>query len=124
MFFDKFDEFFDGVFLRDVEFDALFADVEVDFSGGAADVTEVGIGHFAWAVDDAAHDGDGDAFEVAGFFADGLGGCFEVEEGAAAAGAGDEFGFSETKASSLEDVVAEGGGSLGVLDGFDAEDVA
>ena len=39
--------------------------IEIDLPGRAADVAEVRIGHLAGPVDDAAHDGDGDARQVA-----------------------------------------------------------
>ena len=45
---------------------AVFADVEVDLAGRAADVAEIGVGHFAGAVDDAAHDGNFDPFQMLG----------------------------------------------------------
>ena len=79
--------------LGDVILNAVFTDVEVDLAGGAADVAKVGVGHFAGAVYDAAHDGELHAFEVAGLGADTLGCRLEIEECAAAGGAGDEFGF-------------------------------
>ena len=77
----------------DAFFYAFFADEEVDFVGRAAHVAEVGVGQLAEAVDDAAHDGDFDAAQVAGGGLDALGGLLEVEEGAATGGAGDELGF-------------------------------
>ena len=121
---DELDEAVVGLGLGDVVLDALLADVEVYLAGGAADVAEVGVGHFAGPVDDAAHDGDFDAFEVSGLGADALGGALEVEEGAAAAGAGDEFGFGDAGAGALEDVVGELGGADEVAFGFDGYDVA
>lgn len=95
VFFDEIDEFIDGLGGGDVEFDGCFADVEVDFAGGAADVSEICVCHFAGSVDDASHDGDADAFEVASGGADFLGGFLEVEECAAAGGAGDVIGFED-----------------------------
>jgi hypothetical protein len=71
---DEFDEFGDGLVFGDIEFYSGLAYVEVNFPWGSADVSEVCIGHFPWAVDDAAHDGDAHAFEVAGGGADFLGG--------------------------------------------------
>src|SRR5216683_90847 len=47
-----------GLRLRHGFFDDLFAHVQVDVAWRAADVAEVGVGHLARAVDDAAHDGD------------------------------------------------------------------
>jgi len=35
------------------EFDRLFADVKIDLAGRAADIPEIGVGHFAGAVHDA-----------------------------------------------------------------------
>src|SRR5574341_1129971 len=37
--------------------DTRLAHVQVDLAGRAADIAEVGIGHFARAIDDTAHDG-------------------------------------------------------------------
>ena len=45
---------------RDVELHRCLADVEVDLVRRTADITEIGIGHFAGPIDDAAHDGDAD----------------------------------------------------------------
>lgn len=59
---DEVDEALDGFCFGDVKGDGVFADVEVDFPGCSADVAEVCVCHFAGAVDDAAHDGDADAF--------------------------------------------------------------
>ncbi len=67
---DEVDEAIDGFDFGDVELHRGLADVEIDFVGGAADVAEIGVGHFAGAVDDAAHDGDFDAFQVLGALLD------------------------------------------------------
>ncbi len=107
VFADEVHEAFDGFVFGDVEFDGGFADVEVDFAGGAADVSKVGVGHFARAVDDAAHNGDFDAFEVGGAGFDAGGDGLEVEEGASAGRAGDVVGLEAAAAGSLEDVVGE-----------------
>ena len=108
--FDQVDEAVEGLVGGDVVFDAVFADVEVDFVGGSADVAEVSVCHFSGSVDDTAHDGDGDAFEVVGLGSDGLGDALEVKEGASTAGTGDKFGFGDTGSGSLEEVVSKGFG--------------
>ena len=74
MLFDKINESFDRLRLGDVEFHRLFANVEIDFVRCAADVAEVRICHFSWAINDASHDGDTHALEVACGGADFLGG--------------------------------------------------
>lgn len=66
----------------------LLANIQVDEAWAASDVAEVSVGHLSWAIDDAAHDGDGDAWQVASAHPDLLSDLLEVEEGAPAAGAG------------------------------------
>lgn len=104
------DETLDGFGFGDVEFHGGFADVEVDLSGSAADVAEIGVGHFTGTVDDAAHDSDAHALEVSGRCADFLGGGLEIEKGAAAGRAGDVIGFEDAGACGLQDVVGEAKG--------------
>lgn len=117
---DQVNQAVDGILFGDVEGNWRFADIEVNFVRGAADVAEVGIGHFAGAIDDAAHDGDAHSFEVAGGVADFAGGVLEVEQGAAAAWAGDVVGFKDAGAGGLEDVVGEAEGCFGV--GFESHE--
>ena len=124
VFFDEVDEAVDGFGFGDIEFHGGLADVEIDFAWGAADVAEVGVGHFAGAVDDAAHDGDADPFEVAGGGADFLGRGLEIEECAAAARAGDVIGFEDADAGGLEDVVGEPEGLAGGGFALDEDGVA
>ena len=107
----------------DVVFDTGFANIEVDFVGGSSDVAEVCIGHFSRAVDDATHDGDGDAFEVVGFGTDALGDALEVEEGASTTGAGNKFGFGDPCSCSLEDVVGKGYGLFEIGLVFNGDEV-
>ena len=107
MLADEVREARNGLGLGDVEFHGGFADVEVDFIRCAADVAEVGVSHFAWAVDDAAHHGDAHAFEVAGGGADFLGGVLKVEKRPAAARAGDVICLKNAGACGLENVIGE-----------------
>ena len=107
VFADQVLEALDGFGFGDVEFHRGLADVEVDLAGRAADVAEIGVGHFAGAVDDAAHDGDFDALEVDGGRLDARGGGLQIEERAAAGGAGDVIGLEDAGAGRLEDVVGE-----------------
>ena len=79
MFANEVGEAIDGFLLWDVEFDGLLADVEVDLAGGTANITEVCICHFTGAVNNAAHDGDAYALEVAGGSAYFLGGFLQVK---------------------------------------------
>lgn len=106
MFFDELDKFIDGIDLRNIIFNTFFSYVKINLTWGAADVAEIGVCHFARAVNDATHDGDGDADEVICFGSDGLGGFFEVEEGAAAGWTSDEFCFGYTMLGGLEDGIA------------------
>ncbi|MFM1944159.1 MAG: hypothetical protein RI897_3141 [Verrucomicrobiota bacterium] len=120
VFADEVDQSIDSFCFGNIEFHWGFSDVEVDFPGGTSDVAEVGIGHFAGAIDDAAHDGDFDSFEVVGACFDVGGDGLEVEESSAAAGAGDVIGFEATAAAGLEDIVGESEGGSG--GGFSAEE--
>jgi hypothetical protein len=92
-------------------FDALLADVEVHLTGRAADVAEVGIGHLAGAIDDAAHDRNLDALEMAGLALNALRRLLQIEKRPAAGGAGDELGLREAHPCSLQQI--EGQPSLG-----------
>ena len=103
---------------------AVLADVEVDFSGSAADVAEVGVGHFPWAIYDAAHNGELHSLEVAGLGADALGRRLEIKERATTAGTRDKFGLRDASAGALEDVVGELERAGDVGFGFDADEVA
>ena len=58
------EQFVDGFGFGNVLFDALLAAVETDFSACRTYVAVVGVGHFARAVDDAAHDGNLQSFQV------------------------------------------------------------
>ena len=121
--FDEVDEAVECLIGGDVVFNTGFSDVEIDFIGGTSDVAEVGIGHFSGTIDDTAHDGDGDAFEMIGFGSDALGDGLEVKEGASATWAGDEFSFGDTGSGSLEEVVSEGDGLLEIGFVFDGDEV-
>ena len=124
VFLDEVDEALDGFAFGDVEFHGGLADVEVDLAGRAADVAEIGVGHFAGAVDDAAHDGDLDALEVVGRFADFGGGGLQIEEGAAAGGTGDVVGLEDAVADRLQDVEREADAGAGAGLAADEDGVA
>ena len=79
MFPDQVNQGIDGLACRDVELDAFLADIEVYFTGGPTHVAKIGIGHFPWSVDDAAHDGDGHSLEVAGGLANAAGRRLEIK---------------------------------------------
>ena len=64
MLADELDEAGDGLFLVYATDDAFLADVEIDATRAAADVSEVGVRHLARSVHDASHDGDLEALEV------------------------------------------------------------
>ena len=59
-----------------------------------------------------------------GLFADALGGGLQIEEGAAATGAGNKFCFGDSGSGSLEDVVGELDARLKILLGFHADEVS
>ena len=79
MFANKLDEGLHGILGRNMVLNAFPADIEVYLPGGASDVTEVGVSHLPRTINDAAHDGDGDAFQVSGSFADALGRGLKVK---------------------------------------------
>ena len=96
VFVDKIDEAINSFYLWYIEFHGLFTHVEVDFSRGATDVTEIGIGHFAWAIHNASHNGDTDAFEVTGCLTNLLGGFLEIKKSATAGWTGDVVSFENS----------------------------
>ena len=77
--------------------------------GRAADVAEVGVGHLAGAVHDAAHDRDLHAGQVAGDVLDLVRDRLEVEQGPAARRAGDVLRLRDARAARLEHVEREPG---------------
>ena len=79
-------------------FTACFADVEIDLAGRAADVTEIGVGHFTGAVHDATHDGDLHALEMRSGGPDPRGGGLQVEQRAAATRARHVFRLEDPRA--------------------------
>ena len=88
---DELDEPIIRFLFRDVALDAFFPYVQTNLARPRPDVAEVGVGHFAWAVDNASHDGDLDVFEVrhAGF--DVLGSGLQVKQRAATGRARNEY---------------------------------
>ena len=90
---DEILEALDGFGLGDVEFHGGLADVEVDLAGRAADVAEIGVGHFAGAVHDATHDRDFYALEMLRAVFDASGDGLEVEQRAATGRASYVIGF-------------------------------
>ena len=81
--------------------------------GATAHIAVIGVGHFARAVDYAAHNANFDAFEVVGVAANQGGGFLQVEQGAPARWAGYVFGFGDAGARGLQD--AEGRAGKGVV---------
>ena len=100
---DESKETIDGFSFGDVALDALLAPVETDFTTGGTDVAVVGIGHFAGAVDDAAHDGDLEPDKVGRGGLDAGYGSLEVVERTATAGTTDVLGAGGADAGGLED---------------------
>lgn len=121
---EEVDEFLDSLFLGDSGFDDLSFSVEGDFASGGSDVSVVGVGHFSGAVDDASHDGDVEAFEVAGGVPDFIEDGGEIEFSASARGAGDVFDLGFAEAAGLEDFVADGDFVDGVFGEADSDGVA
>src|SRR4051812_32611867 len=76
---DEVDEPLHGLPFWNIKLHRLPADVEIDLVRGSTHVAEVRIGHFARAIDDAAHHGDAHALEMAGGGADFLGRRLEIE---------------------------------------------
>ena len=107
MFADQIFETLDGFRFGDVEFHRRFADVEIHLARRAADVAEIGVGHFARAVHDAAHDGDLHAFEMRGGGFDSRGRGLQIEKRASAAWAGHIIGLENPRPGGLQDVVGK-----------------
>ena len=84
-----------------------FADVEIDFAGRAADVAKIRVGHFAGAVDDAAHDGDFHAFEMLRARFDARGDGLQIEQRAPADWAGDVIGLETAATRRLQNIVGQ-----------------
>mmetsp|Transcript_18965 Transcript_18965/g.48520 ORF Transcript_18965/g.48520 Transcript_18965/m.48520 type:complete len:498 (+) Transcript_18965:325-1818(+) len=99
---DQLDKGVARLLVRDGTLHDRFADIEVDLARRAADVAEVGVGHLAGAVDDAAHDRDRDAGQVARALGDLRCHLLQVEERAAAAGARDELRLHRPHARALQ----------------------
>src|SRR4051812_38883736 len=84
--------------------DALFAHEKVYFAGRATHIAEIGVGQFAQAVDDAAHDCYLHASQMACGSLDTLCGFLEVEESAPAAWASHKLCLDAARACRLQDV--------------------
>lgn len=110
--------------MGDTGFDDIAFSVERDFAAGGADIAVIGVGHFAGAVDDAAHDGDIEAFEVAGGVADLVEHGGEIELCASARRASDIFDLGFSEVHGLEDFVAGGDFVDWVFGEADADGVA
>mmetsp|Transcript_29356 Transcript_29356/g.78834 ORF Transcript_29356/g.78834 Transcript_29356/m.78834 type:complete len:407 (+) Transcript_29356:575-1795(+) len=80
----------------------LLSNVEIDLAWRASHIAKVSVCHLAGAVDDAAHDCNGHAWEVARLCGDLSSDGLQVEERAAARGARDELGLCVTHARALE----------------------
>jgi len=104
---NEINETFDGFDFGDVELDRPFADIKIDLAGRAADIAEIGIGHFAGAVHDATHDRDLHAFQMGRAFFDPGGDGLEIEQGSSAGRAGDVVGLETPATSRLEDIVSK-----------------
>ena len=79
MFPDQINERVNGGIGRQIAFDNFLAAIQRDFLWTATHVPIVGICHLPWAVYNAAHNADLDAFEMVRSTSD-FGGCFlEVE---------------------------------------------
>jgi hypothetical protein len=55
---DQLDQGVGGAFHGDAALHNGLANVKIDLSRSASDVSEIGIGHLSWPVDNATHDGD------------------------------------------------------------------
>src|SRR5690606_28093804 len=84
-----------------------FADVEVDFAGGSADVAKIGVRHLTGAIDDAPHDGNAHTFEMPGGGADAGGGFLKIKQRSPAAGAGHVIRLENTGSGGLQNVERE-----------------
>jgi hypothetical protein len=90
-----------------LNFDGVLADVEIDLVGRAADVAEIRVGHFAGAVDDAAHDGDFHALEMLRARLDARGDGLQIEQRPPARRAGHVIGLETAAAGRLQNIVGQ-----------------
>jgi len=107
MAFNKADQVLDRFFFGNMVLHTFLAHIEVDFAGGAADITKVGVSHFTGTVNDATHDGNLNALEMGGLFFDPIKNDLQIEKGATAAGTGDVFGLGHAVSCCLQDVVGK-----------------
>ena len=63
-FLDEVDEMLDSLSLRYALLDTLLSLVEIDLARRSTYIAVVCISHFAWAIDDTAHDTDLEPLEV------------------------------------------------------------
>ena len=124
IFLDKINKLIDGLCLGYVLSHNLLTVVKVDLSGQGTDVSKVGIGHLTRSVHDATHNGDGNSRQMSRGLLNLGGGLLQIEQGAAARGAGHELGLGIAHAATLQQregrssdkVDGEGGGFPNLLD--------
>jgi hypothetical protein len=112
---DQIDQSLNRFDLRNIELHGLFTDIEIHFSGSAADIAEVGVGHLTRTIYNAAHDGDTNTLEVSCGGLDAGRGFLKVEEGTTAGGAGNIVGLENADPCGLKDVVGKAQGLTGGL---------
>ena len=86
MRFDEFNKFFIGNVARNRLLNTGFPDVQVDFVRPSTHITEIGVGHFTGAIDEAAHNRNFDTLQMPGVGFDVRGGGLKVKKGAASGG--------------------------------------
>ena len=93
--------------LGDVLLNTLLGTIEADLASTGTDITVVGIGHLARAIDNAAHNAYLQAYQMTGGCLDAGDGVLEVVERATATGTRDVLGLGELDAGSLQDGISQ-----------------
>ena len=124
IFLDKINKPINSLCLGDVLSYNLLSVVQIDLSGQGTDISKVGIGHLTRSVHDATHNGDGNSRQISRRLLNLGGDLLQIEQGAAARGAGHELGLGVAHAAPLQQgegrssdkVDGEGAGIPGLLD--------
>ena len=99
---DELNEFITRSFHRDTSLDDFLTDVQVNLTRSTTNITEIRIRHLTRTVDDATHNGDGDARQVSSLLLDLRRDFLQVEEGASARRARDVLRLRVTHTRALE----------------------
>ena len=124
MFADQVLEKIDRLGFGNIELHWGTTDIEIDLPWSSTDVAEIGIGHFAGAIDDAPHDGDFYALEMSGRLLNFSGGGLEIKERASATRASDIVSFEGASAGGLEEIKAHSQELTGAIPADETDGIA